>query len=222
MDGRTLGCGAVTGVRTVKNPISLARLVMDQSEHVFFAGDGAERFADLHDVERVDPSYFDTPGRYRRLQEVLEQRRRDEAERPDSKRGTVGCVVLDRRGDLGAGTSTGGLTAKRFGRIGDSPVIGAGTYANNRSCAVSCTGTGEEFIRHTVARDIAALVEYRGMTVEEAGREVVHNKLRPDDGGVIIVGHDGQIALVYSTGSMLRARADSTGHAEVRIWEDDE
>lgn len=222
MDGSNLACGAVTGVRTVKNPIVLARKVMTESRHVLFAGEGAERFADQVEVERVSPTYFDTPTRYESWQKRLAEERGEplpEPREPIEKRGTVGAVALDMQGNLAAATSTGGLTNKRFGRVGDSPVIGAGTYANNRSCAVSCTGTGEEFIRHTVARDIAALIEYRGLSAEAAAREVVFEKLAIDDGGVIVVSRTGEIALVFSTAGMFRGAANSSGRFDVAIWE---
>ncbi|MGE3167068.1 MAG: isoaspartyl peptidase/L-asparaginase family protein [Planctomycetota bacterium] len=222
MDGASLACGAVTGVRTVKNPIALARKVMTESRHVLFAGEGAERFADQVGVERVPPTYFDTPERYEAWQRRMAEERAAApgVARPEAttKKGTVGAVALDVDGNLAAATSTGGLTNKRFGRVGDTPIIGAGTYANNRSCAVSCTGTGEEFIRHTVARDIAALVEYRGLSVEAAAREVVLGKLAPDDGGVIVLSRDGQVAFVFSTSGMFRGAADSNGRLEVAIW----
>ncbi len=223
MEGRTLGCGAVTGVRTVKNPVTLARLVMEESRHVFFAGDGAEKFADEVGVERVDPSYFSTPARHEALQRVLEERKKKQSKAAggeDVYRGTVGAVALDSQGNLAAATSTGGLTGKQFGRIGDSPIIGAGTYANNKSAAVSCTGVGEEFIRHTVARDIAALIEYRNLPAERAARHVVFDKLAPGDGGVIVVSHRGEIAMVFSTDGMFRGSADSSGRFRVAIWED--
>lgn len=213
MDGRTLACGAVTGVTTVKHPIQLARLVMEKSRHVLFSGAGAEKFADEVGVERVDPEYFYTERRYRQLQEALAKAK--EAR----ETGTVGVVVLDKQGNLAAGTSTGGMTDKRFGRVGDSPIVGAGTYANNRSVAISCTGTGEEFIRNVVAHDIAALMEYRGMSVEEAAEEVVHHKLKPGDGGIVAVSRDGDIALVFNSEGMFRGAADSTGRFEVKIWE---
>lgn len=215
MDGSSLACGAVTGVSTVKNPIVLARLVMTESRHVLFAGDGAERFADQVGVERVESSYFDVPRR--RAQ--WERAQRKEAASGDKKRGTVGAVAIDKYGNLAAATSTGGLTNKKFGRVGDSPIIGAGTYANNRSCAVSCTGTGEEFIRHTVARDIGALVEYRGLSLEDAAREVVFGKLAEGDGGVIAVSRTGEIALVFNTKGMFRGAAASDGRFQVAIWE---
>jgi beta-aspartyl-peptidase (threonine type) len=213
MDGSTLSCGSVAALKTVKNPISLARLVMTKSPHVFLVGDGAEAFAAAMKVERVDPKYFDTPKRYQQLQEELKK----ETEHKD--RDTVGAVALDRHGNLAAATSTGGLTNKRFGRLGDVPVIGAGTYANNRTCAVSATGIGEEFIKHTVSHDISALMEYGGLTLQQAADKVIHQKLKPGDGGVIGVAHDGSIALVFNSEGMYRGAADSGGRFEVRIWE---
>ncbi|MBX3357685.1 MAG: isoaspartyl peptidase/L-asparaginase [Phycisphaeraceae bacterium] len=220
MDGSTLACGAVAGVKTVKNPITLARLVMTNTRHVLLAGDGAEAFADtftVEQVERVGNSYFDTERQYEVLQEVLEERKKEAEPKP---RSTVGCAALDMHGNLAAATSTGGLTGKRFGRIGDSPIIGAGTYADNRTCAVSCTGVGEEFIRHGVARDIAALMEYKGLSVNDAAMQVVFKTLRPDDGGVIAVSRTGEIAMVFSTVGMFRGAADSSGRFEVAIWGD--
>jgi beta-aspartyl-peptidase (threonine type) len=211
MDGRDLSCGSVAALKTVKNPISLARLVKEKSPHVFMVGEGAEVFASEMKVERVPNSYFDTPKRYQDLQEALKEERKD--------RDTVGCVAMDVHGDLAAGTSTGGLTNKRFGRLGDVPVIGAGTYANNRTCAVSATGIGEEFIKHTVAHDISALVEYGGLTLQQAADRVIHQKLKAGDGGVIAVGRDGSIALVFNSEGMYRGAADSNGRFEVKIWE---
>jgi beta-aspartyl-peptidase (threonine type) len=218
MDGRTLACGAVAGLTTVRNPISLARLVMERTPHVFLAGDGAEEFATVMQVERVAPTWFDTPERYKQWQEALEKER---ASQPaaEKEKGTVGAVALDLEGNLAAATSSGGMTNKRWGRIGDVPVIGAGTYASNATCAVSCTGTGEEFIRHTVARDIAALIEYRGLSLQDAAEEVVYRKLRKGDGGIIAVGASGSIALVFNSPGMFRGAADSGGRFEVRIWE---
>lgn len=218
MDGRTLGCGAVAGLTTVRNPIGLARLVMEKTPHVFLAGAGAEKFADAMGVERVDPAWFDTPERREQWRKAIEKERQG-APPPEEKKGTVGAVVLDLQGNLAAGTSSGGMTNKRWGRIGDVPVIGAGTYANNATCAISCTGTGEEFIRHTVARDIAALMEYRGLTLQAAAEEVVLRKLKPGDGGVIGVARDGSLALVFNSEGMFRGAADSGGRFEVRIWE---
>ncbi len=217
MDGRDLACGAVSGVTTVKNPISLARLVMTRSRHVFFVREGAERFADQMGVERVEPEYFFTQRRWDALQKALEEER--QAQDESEKHGTVGCVVLDRAGNLAAGTSTGGLTNKRFGRVGDVPVIGAGTYANNRTVAVSCTGKGEQFIRHNVAHDVSARVEYKGLSVTAAAEAVIHGKLDDGDGGLIAVGANGEIALVFNSGGMFRGAADANGRFDVAIWE---
>jgi beta-aspartyl-peptidase (threonine type) len=247
MDGRELRCGAVAGVKTVKNPISLARLVMEKSGHVLLMGDGAEVFANAVGVERVPNTYFDTPERREALEKKLRERQEQERRNPQAPTsdaappsskiqltraaeragpdrrdtyGTVGCVVLDSKGNLAAATSTGGLTAKRFGRVGDTPIIGAGNFADNRSAAVSCTGTGEEFIRHTVARDIAALIEHKGWSVAKAADFVVNQRLAPDDGGVIAVSRTGQIAMVFNTGGMYRGAADSAGRFEVAIFKD--
>jgi beta-aspartyl-peptidase (threonine type) len=211
MDGRHLACGSVAALKTVKNPISLARLVMEKSPHVFMVGEGAEKFATEMKVERVPPEYFDTPFRYQQWQESLAKEQQD--------KDTVGAVALDVHGNLAAATSSGGLTNKRFGRLGDVPVIGAGTYANNRTCAISATGIGEQFIRHTVAHDISALMEYAGLTLQQAAERVIHQKLRPGDGGVIGVARDGSLALVYNSEGMYRGAADSAGRFEVKIWE---
>lgn len=221
MDGKTLACGAVAGIRTVSNPILVARHVMDNSRHVLFTATGAEEYARKAGFDEIDPRSLDVEHR-RQQWERAKERERNTKKDDIRERGTVGAVALDSDGNLAAATSTGGLTNKRFGRIGDSPVIGAGTYANNRSCAVSCTGTGEEFIRHTVARDIAALMEYRGMTAEEAAREVVFGKLAVGDGGVIVVSNEGEIALVFNTTGMYRGAADSSGRFEVGIWDETE
>ena len=211
MDGRDLSCGSVAGLKTVKNPISLARLVKEKSPHVFMVGEGAERFADEMKVERVDPKYFFTQKRWDDFQKKL----KEEAEKDKD---TVGAVALDVHGNLAAATSTGGMTNKRFGRLGDVPVIGAGTYANNRTAAISATGWGEQFIKHTVAHDISALMEYKGLTLQQAADEVIHRKLQKDDGGVIGVAHDGSIALVFNSEGMYRGAADSNGRFEVAIW----
>lgn len=230
MDGNGRRAGAVAGVRTVKNPISLARQAMDKTRHILLAGQGAESFADTMNAERVPNSYFDTDYRRKVLNEVLEERRQQEQSKPaaavaaedSTYRGTVGCVALDTSGNLAAATSTGGLTAKKWGRIGDSPLIGAGTYADNATCAVSGTGTGEQFIRHTVARTISALIEYKGYSAQRAAEEVVHHRLNPDDGGVIVVSANGDIAMVYSTEGMYRGAADSSGRFDVAIYEGNE
>jgi len=217
MDGKTLSCGSVAGLKRIKNPISLARLVMEKSPHVFMVGEGAEAFAAEMKVETVDPKYFFTQKRYDQWQEELKKER--EKEKAAKDRDTVGAVALDTYGNLAAATSTGGLTNKRFGRLGDVPVIGAGTYANNRTCAVSATGIGEEFIKHTVAHDISALMEYGGLTLQQAADKVIHQKLQPGDGGVIGVAHDGSIALVFNSEGMYRGAADANGRFEVKIWE---
>jgi beta-aspartyl-peptidase (threonine type) len=217
MDGRDLSCGSVAGLKTVRHPISLARLVKEKSPHVFMVGDGAEAFATEMKVERVKNTWFDTPVRRQQLQEALAEERRTKQGKKDKD--TVGAVALDVHGNLAAATSTGGLTNKRFGRLGDVPVIGAGTYANNRTAALSATGIGEEFIKHTVAHDISALVEYGGLTLQQAADRVIHQKLKPGDGGVIGVGRDGAIVLVFNSEGMYRGAVDSGGRFEVRIWE---
>ncbi len=215
MDGSTLDCGSVAGVSTVKNPITLARHVMEDSRHVFFLGAGAEEFADQMGVERVEQDYFFVQRRYDQWQKKLEEAKAKEAD----KHGTVGAVVLDRHGNLAAATSTGGMTDKRYGRVGDVPIIGAGTYANNKTAAISCTGYGEQFIRNNVAHDISAMMEYKGLSVQEAAEAVIQGKLDPGDGGAIAVAHDGSIAMVFNSKGMFRGAADSSGRFEVAIWE---
>lgn len=210
MRGSDHGCGAVASVRTVRNPIRLARAVMEHTPHVLLVGEGAEAFALTQGMEPVENSYFSTDRR----------REQWEAQR-DAEHGTVGAVALDRDGHLAAATSTGGLTMKQWGRVGDSPIIGAGTYADDATCAVSCTGTGEEFIRHGVARAISARMELAGESVDQAARHLVHETLRANDGGVIALSHTGQIAMVYSTGGMFRGSCGPQG-VEVRIWEEAE
>lgn len=215
MDGRDLNCGAISGVTTVKNPIHLARRVMDDSRHIFFVGDGAEAFADQVGVERVESDYYFVQRRWDAFQKALEQEREG-----DDKHGTVGAVALDREGNLAAATSTGGMTNKRFGRVGDVPVIGAGTYANNATVAISCTGHGEEFIKHNVAHDVSARIAYKGLSVAEAAREVIQGELQPGDGGLIAVGRDGSIVLEFNSPGMFRGAADASGRFEVGIWEE--
>ncbi|MFZ4574936.1 MAG: isoaspartyl peptidase/L-asparaginase family protein [Phycisphaerales bacterium] len=218
MDGRDLSCGAVAGVRTVKNPISLARMVKERSRHVLLASDGAEQFADEMKVERVPNTYFDTEKRRRALDEWKKENGVATANRPPYSYGTVGCVALDAQGNLAAATSTGGMTGKRFGRVGDTPIIGAGCYANNATCAVSCTGTGEQFIRHGVAKTISDRMELAHESVEAAASHVVFKTLNPDDGGLIAVAANGDIVLVYNSEGMFRGAADSSGRFEVGIW----
>src|SRR5437773_1880245 len=202
MDGKTKRAGSVAGVTIVKNPISAARAVMEKSPHVMMAGHGAELFATQAGLEIVDPSYFWTEKRWKQLQDELIK------EQPPAAKhlGTVGAVALDANGNLAAGTSTGGTTNKRYGRVGDSPIIGAGTYAENESVAVSCTGTGEYFIRWTVAHDIAALYKYKGMSVQQAGDEVIHKKLEPvhGDGGAIVLDAKGNFSMPFNSEGMYR------------------
>jgi len=220
MDGSTMQCGAVAGVRTIKNPISLARKVMTETRHVLLAGEGAEKFAKSVGVELVENKHFDTEGRRRSLERLLRERKRTGSLVPKDRRydyGTVGCVVLDRDGRLAAATSTGGMTAKKWGRVGDTPILGAGNYADNYA-AISCTGTGEEFIRHAVARSVTARMAYGGQTLEEASAAVVHDVLKEGDGGLIAVDRDGNIATPFNSSGMYRAMANSRGLFKVAIF----
>lgn len=213
MDGRDRSCGAVAGVKTVKNPISLARLVMTRTRHVLLSSDGADLFAKEMKVDLVEQKYFGTDRRYKAWQRVKKKREEDHM-------GTVGCVALDANGNLAAGTSTGGLTDKLYGRIGDSPIIGAGTYADNKTCAVSCTGVGEHYIRNAIAYDVSARMAYRKQPVKEAVQELLTKTLEADKGqlgGIIAVTHDGQITMQFNTKAMARAAADSTGRFEIRL-----
>ena len=232
MDGKTLNAGASAGTRTIKNPIDLARAVMDQSPHVMLSGKGAETFASEHGLDIVDPSYFYTDRRFESLQRIKESQNTEldhddkktafyDADIKDSKFGTVGCAALDKYGNLAAGTSTGGMTNKRWGRIGDSPIIGSGTYANNATCAVSSTGWGEYFIRAQVAHDISAMMEYKGVSLEEAAREVVHNKMGKlgGDGGIVAVDKDGNMVFEFNTEGMYRASMNDKGDLVVEIYE---
>jgi beta-aspartyl-peptidase (threonine type) len=216
MDGRTKGCGAVAGVRTVKNPIGLARLVMMRTNHVLLAGIGADKFAEEMGVELVDQEYFYTKKQHDAWQKAKKRSESQPASLKDSK-GTVGCVVLDTHGNLAAATSTGGLTNKRFGRIGDVPIVGAGTYADNRSCAVSCTGIGEIFIRHVIAYDVSARMLYKGASLGESIDEVFASSLKPNEGGLIAVSRSGKIEMRFNTADMARAAADSSGRFDV-FW----
>jgi beta-aspartyl-peptidase (threonine type) len=217
MDGETLACGAVAGIRTARNPVTLARRVMERTPHVFLAGEGAEAFAREAGVEIVDPSYFFTQERWDELQRELRRESVNATVLPTPELGTVGAVALDRQGNLAAATSTGGRTNKRFGRIGDVPVIGAGTYADNRSCAISATGKGEEMIRHFAAANVAARIEHGGRTLEQAVREVVREVLQPGDGGIIALDPDGVAVLEFNTEGMFRGAADSSGRFETGI-----
>lgn len=222
MDGRTLKCGAGAGLRTVRNPITFARRVMEQTPHILFTGDGAETVATQLGVERVDPGYFITPRRREQLDKRMKELGLAAAPSDDSlTRGTVGCVALDIRGDIAAATSTGGMTAKMPGRVGDSPLIGAGCYANNATLGVSCTGTGEQFIRHVAAHDLSALVRYKGLTLEQAASVVLTERLEIDDGGLIAIDRAGNIVATTTTGCMPRAWARSDGATHLQIWDDD-
>ena len=227
MDGSTLNAGAVAGVTQIKNPIDLARSVMEQSPHVFMYGDGAETFALEQGFTLVDPDYFYTQRRLDHLKRVQDAEK-DVSTFYDpvlkgAKYGTVGCVALDQNGNIAAGTSTGGMTNKRFGRIGDAPMIGAGTYANNKSCAVSATGWGEYFIRGVAAYDIAAMMEYGGFDLDRAAKEVIDHKI-PDlggDGGVIGIDALGNISMRFNTPGMYRAQIDTSGKMKVGIYKSD-
>jgi beta-aspartyl-peptidase (threonine type) len=237
MDGETMRAGAVADVQRTRNPISLARAVMEQSPHVMLIGSGADAFAAHVHLEQVPPSFFFTERRWQELVRQLEKDgspippRPDGAPAPPAKPvaefesgdahqyGTVGVVALDRRGNIAAGTSTGGTTAKRWNRVGDSPIIGAGTYASNQSCAVSATGIGEYFIRLTVARTICALVQYKGMSLQEAVDQVVQKDLAAihGDGGVVALTPDGQLAWSFNTPRMFRAKLREGGTPLISI-----
>jgi beta-aspartyl-peptidase (threonine type) len=213
MDGRDLRAGAVTGVCHVRSPIGLARLVMERSPHVMLSGRGAEEFALEQGLEPVPNRYFVTERRQRELEQALH----DPA--AGSATGTVGAVAMDEAGNLAAATSTGGMTAKRWGRVGDSPIIGAGTYAANDCCAVSATGHGEFFIRLAVAHEIASLVRHAGLSVEAAADRVVRHQLvkMGGEGGVIAIGRDGRIAMPYNSRGMLRGAIDAAGQVSTAI-----
>ena len=212
MNGSDLNAGAVAGVTDIKNPISAARKVMENSEHVMLSGAGASEFARQQDLEIVDGSYFYTEDRYKSLQKTIEQEKID-------KHGTVGCVALDQYGNLAAGTSTGGMTNKKYGRIGDSPIIGAGTYANNKTCAVSCTGHGEYYIRLSFARDISAMMEYQQKTVQEACKSEIEKLTElTGTGGVIAIDKNGNIAMEFNTPGMFRGYIKSSGEKRVEIF----
>jgi beta-aspartyl-peptidase (threonine type) len=218
MDGKTLKAGAVAAVKRIRNPISLARLVMEKSPHVMLEGDGAEAFARQMGITLVDQKYFYTDERWQELEK--EKAKHSPAPKSEQDRhGTVGAVALDKAGNLAAGTSTGGTTNKLFGRIGDSPIIGAGTYANNRTCGVSCTGDGEYFIRAAVAHDVSVMMEYKGMTVQQAAEAAIDKvgKLG-GTGGLIALDKDGNFAMPFSTSGMYRGRVDAQGKISVEIY----
>ncbi len=234
MDGRNREAGAVAGIKHIESPIELARLVMDNSVHVMLSGQGAEEFAKEQGIELIENNIFDTEHRYEALLKAKQKLDKAKATSKnyqaahkalptEYKMGTVGAVALDKNGNLAAGTSTGGMTAKRFGRIGDAPVIGAGTFAENESCAVSATGHGEYFIRYNVASDICARVKYQNKTIAQAGDEVINQVLAPigGTGGVIIVDAKGNISLPFNTSGMYRASKSNTQATYVGIFNDE-
>ena len=230
MNGNTLDAGAVAGVKHIKNPISAAIRVMKNSPHVMLAGEGADYFAANQGLDTVPESYFITENRLNDLRRVKKRESDqkvsinliEEQYFKNQRIGTVGCVALDLQGNLSAGTSTGGMTNKKWGRIGDAPIIGAGTYANNASCGVSATGWGEFFIRSVVAHDIAALVEYSGLTINEASKRVMKKvKDLGGDGGVVVLDTKGNVAMEFNTPGMYRAHMDSDGNLEVKIYRDE-
>jgi beta-aspartyl-peptidase (threonine type) len=226
MDGKTLKAGAVACLKHIKNPVSLARLVMEKSGHVMMDGEGAEMFAKESGIEFVDQKYFYTEERWQALQKVkaAEENRGGTAKKAfiisdQDRHGTVGAVALDHDGNLAVATSTGGTTNKRAGRVGDSPVIGGGTYANNATCAVSATGDGEYFIRATVGHDVSALMEYRGMPLKEAAQTVLDKVARlGGSGGLIAIDREGNMALPFNTSGMYRGYVDRNGKFVVEIY----
>lgn len=229
MDGNTLAAGAVTGLTTVKNPISLARIVMEESNHIFFSGTGAEEFANETGVERVENEYFNTDRRYRQWQRSNEESASKVKNTPEHaiydrlegyKYGTVGAVAVDMNGNLAAATSTGGMTNKQFGRVGDVPIIGSGTFANHIA-AISATGWGEQIMRNVSANTIANYMEFSGASLEEAIQFVLTERLNPGDAGFIGVDKEGNISMKMNTAGMYRGSIDSNGNRVVLIWEDE-
>lgn len=218
MDGDTGRYGAVAGCKRVQNPVRLCRIILDTRTHMFFAGEGADKFAEMHGVSVVDNSYFNTEHRLRALRDAQHNSRVSLDH--DEGYGTVGAVVRDRNHNLAAATSTGGMTNKIPGRVGDSPLIGAGTYARNGLAAVSATGKGEAFMRALVAYDICARMKYAGEPLRDAADQIIMNEMETGDGGVIAVDGNGTIVMPYNTGGMYRAAADSTGMGMVAIWEE--
>ena len=231
MNGKSLDAGAISGVRTVKHPISAAIKVMEASPHVMLSGSGADTFASEQGLEIVSPEYFYTERRINALKQVQEAAHVNQTTlKPNENEflkqhlyGTVGCVALDLSGNLAAGTSTGGMTNKKWNRIGDAPIIGAGTYANNATCAISATGWGEFFIRSVVAHDISALMEYKGLSIQEAAYEVIHNKVAKlgGDGGVVGIDRNGNVMMEMNTPGMYRAQMDALGNLKVKIYKDE-
>lgn len=242
MSGLDLNAGAVAGVQHIKNPITAARAVMEKSKHVMLSGEGAEHFAREQELKLVDPDYFYDENRYRQFKNAIKReqdaKQGEKSTQPVDKEegkqgsiwskesekfGTVGAVALDYKGNLAAGTSTGGMTNKQYGRIGDSPIIGAGTYANNKTCAVSCTGHGEYFIRNVVAYDVAAIMDYQNKSLKEAAEYVVNTKLKEQaaSGGLIALDAKGNVAMPFNTKGMYRGVIYEDGRVEVKIYEEE-
>lgn len=244
MDGKTLNTGAVAGISNIKNPINAARLVMDSTKHVLLSGKGAEIFAQQHHLKFESDEYFHTERAYNSWLNIRNKEKKkqyslnnkqssvkgsqlaiNETQHSKSKIhkhfGTVGVVALDKNGNIAAGTSTGGLTYKKYGRIGDSPIIGAGTYANNKTCGVSCTGVGEYYIRTLAAHEISSLIQYKKLTVKEAAKEVIHNQIGRlgGVGGIIVLDKEGNIAWDFNTKGMYRAYKKSNGDKKVELFE---
>lgn len=219
MDGATLNAGAVAAVRTIRNPVSAARAVMEKSDHVMLVGQGAQDFASAVGLKMVEPEYFVTPEQRKKYVEALEQERKSKR-RPKGKMGTVGAVALDGDGNLSAATSTGGMFNKRWGRVGDSPIIGAGTYASNSTCAISCTGHGEFFIRVVAAHNVSSRMKYAGETLLQASRAVIHDELAPmgGEGGLIAIDAHGNCALPFNSEGMYRGCITASGDTYVAIF----
>lgn len=233
MDGETLNAGAVAGVKNVKSPIELAVKIMTDSEHVMLSGEGASIFAKEKGLEMVDPAYFYTERRFKSLQRIKNKVKTEldsddkkaafyDTDIKNAKFGTVGCVALDKNGNIAAGTSTGGMTNKRWGRIGDAPIIGSGTYANNKTCGVSSTGWGEYFIRSQVAYDISAQIEYQKKTLKEATKDVIQNKLTKlgGTGGVVALDKNGNMSFEFNTAGMYRASMNDAGELVLKIYKE--
>jgi beta-aspartyl-peptidase (threonine type) len=221
MEGATKRAGAVASVKRIRNPITAARLVMEKSLHVMMVGEGAETFAQQQGAAVVSPEYFITPFRKEQWERAKEKRRATRSEEDDAREaiGTVGAVALDARGNLAAGTSTGGMLNKKFGRVGDSPIVGAGTYANNATCAVSATGHGEYFIRSVVAHDVSALMEYKGLSVQAASEEVIRKVgALGGKGGIIALDRRGNIAMPFNTEGMFRGTIRADGNISVDVF----
>ncbi len=220
MDGRNLACGAVSGVKRVKNPITLAKRVMTDTRHVFLQSVGADNFAESIGLELVPPEYFITDEQraaWKKWQAREAEKKKGAQISHPKYLGTVGCVAIDDKGNIAAGTSTGGLMGKRWGRVGDSPVIGAGTYASNETCGVSCTGTGEEFIRHNVAADVSARLKYAKQSLQQAADTIMKDVLPFDCGGLIAIDKQYNIVAQFNTPALARALADSNGRREIRL-----